>query len=96
MQAVIKLPSQVKIKNKVVYEIVHIESFSDPNTLGECRFDAKQIVIKKGQTPSQEFKTLTHELLHAISEERGIQISHKAIYQLEHAIEYLLKANKWI
>lgn len=90
------IPSQIKIKNKVVYDIAHIDSFKDKNQLGECRFNERLILIKRGQSERQEYKTFLHELLHAICHERGIDISHKAIYGLEGAIDYLLRANKWI
>jgi Zn-dependent peptidase ImmA (M78 family) len=91
-----KPPSHIKIKNKCVYEIVHIDTFKDPEVLGECRFQERQIVIKKGQSERQELQTLIHEILHAVCEERGIGVAHKDIYKLEHALEYLLRANKWI
>ena len=90
-----KPPSHIKIKNKCVYEIVHIDTFRDPEVLGECRFSERQIVIKKGQTEKQEWKTICHEILHSICEERGIDISHKSIYQLEEALYYVVFHNKW-
>lgn len=90
-----KLPSRVKIKNKVEYEVVLVDEFKDKLTLGECRFHARQIAIKKDQSDKELFKCLFHELLHSVCEERGIKISHKAIYQLEDAIYYLLFHNKW-
>lgn len=91
----VKAPSRIKIKNKVVYERVSVDSFADPDTLGECRFDQRQIAIKDGQSERQEMKTFIHELLHAVCEERGIKISHRAIYQLEDALFYLLFHNDW-
>ena len=91
----VKIPSRIKIKNKVVYELVWVDEFSDPDTLGECRPWAKQIAIKSGQSERQEIKTFLHELLHAICEERGIKVSHRAIYQLEDALFYILFHNDW-
>ena len=91
----VKIPSRIKIKNKVIYEIVSVTEFKHSDTLGECRFDTRQIAMKSGQSDKQEMKTLIHELLHAISEERGINISHRAIYQLEDAIFYILFHNDW-
>ncbi len=89
------IPSQIKIKNKVVYDIAYIDSFKDKDQLGECRFDERLILIKRGQSERQEIKTLTHELLHSVAFERGINISHRAIYQLEDALFYLLFHNDW-
>lgn len=90
-----KIPARLKIKNKVVYEIVWVDSFTDPDVLGECRFDSKQIAMKSGLSERETYKTLIHEVLHAMEFERGIKISHKAIYQLEDAVFYLLFHNDW-
>ena len=93
---VIKPPNQIKIKNKCVYEVVHIDGFlDDAETMGECRYDIQQIVLKKGLTKTQEVKTLIHEIIHALCFERKIEISHKAIYQLEDAIYYIITRNKF-
>lgn len=91
----VKIPSRIKIKNKVVYELVWVDEFADSDTLGECRPWASQIAIKSGQSEKQEIKTVLHELLHAVCEERGIKISHRAIYQLEDALFYILFHNDW-
>lgn len=90
-----KIPPRLKIKNKVVYEIVWVESFADPDVLGECRFDSKQIAIKDGLSEREAFKTFVHEVLHAVEFERGVKIPHRAIYQLEDAVFYLLFHNDW-
>jgi hypothetical protein len=90
-----RIPARVKIKNKVTYEVVWVDSFKDPDTLGECRYDQRQIAIKKGLSDKLTFKCLSHELLHAIQFERGIDLSHKSIYQLEDAIYYILFHNTW-
>lgn len=90
-----KIPARLKIKNKVVYEIVWVDSFADPDVLGECRFDTKQIVLKQGQSEREIMKTFIHESLHAMEFERGIKIPHKVIYQLEDAVYYFLFHNDW-
>lgn len=91
----VRLPSHIKVKNKTVYELVWLDTFSDPDVLGECRFDSRQIAIKSGQSEKQEMKTFIHEVLHAICEERGIEISHRSVYQLEEALFYILFHNEW-
>ena len=91
----VKIPSAVKIKNKVIYEIVWIDQFKNEHTMGECRYDSKQIAIKNDQSEREKYKTFIHETLHAICEERGIKISHRAIYQLEDALFYILFHNDW-
>lgn len=89
------IPSRIKIKNKVVYEVVWVDSFEDSNTVGECRFDVKQIALKMNQSEKELMKTFIHEVLHAIEFERGVKIPHKTIYQLEDALFYILFHNEW-
>lgn len=91
----IKIPPNLKIKNKVVYEIVHSRDFIGGENFGECRFNEKQIVLSEKQSSVQEVKTFIHEVLHAICFERKIEISHKSIYQLEDAIYYIITRNKF-
>lgn len=85
-----RIPSHVKIKNRVSYEIVWVDSFkSDTDkeiTVGEARPEHKQIALRKGQSEKALMKTLIHELIHCIEFERGIKIPHKTVYQLEGAI----------
>lgn len=93
-----KIPPHIKIKNKVVYEIVWVDEFRDKVdeiTWGECRFDKQQIALRIGQSPKKEFMSFIHELLHAVCEEREIKLSHRAIYQLEEAMFYILFHNEW-
>ncbi len=89
------IPSRLKIKNKVAYEIVWVDEFKEPTTMGECRFDSKQIAMKTKQSDKEQFKTFVHEVLHAICMERDIKINHRAIYQLEDALYYILFHNDW-
>lgn len=89
------IPPHIKIKNKVVYEVVWVDQFKDPEVLGECRFDSKQIALKIGVSERETYKTLIHEVLHAVEFERGVKLQHKAIYQLEDALFYILFHNDW-
>lgn len=91
-----KIPSRVKIKNKVQYETVFIDKFPDPSTLGECRFDAKQIVLKKGQSDKQLVLSWLHECIHAMVHARNMNISHRDVYKLESALYYFLFHNGFI
>lgn len=87
-----KIPSRLKIKKGVTYEVVFIKDFPD-NTVGECRFDKKQIVLSTDQSEKDLIKTFIHEVTHAITHERKIKISHKAVYQFENALLYFFKEN---
>ena len=90
-----KIPPYIKIKNKVVYEVVWLDGFKDSEVLGECRFDSKQIALKTGISERETYKTFIHEVLHAVEFERGVKLPHKAVYQLEDALFYILFHNDW-
>jgi len=90
-----KIPHRIQITPKISYEIVWVDRFDDVEMLGECRQGTRQILIKKGDDKEEEFSTFIHEVIHALSFENDINISHKAVYGLETAIATLLKLNKW-
>lgn len=73
-----------------------MEKFKDEKTLGECRYDQKQIAIKIGLSERQTTKTFLHEICHAIFYERDLKIRHKDVYKLEQAIYYMVFHNDWV
>ena len=92
-----KIPTQIRLKSKVTYEIVWAEVIGDKEkTMAECRYDTKQIVIKSGQSEQENWKCLIHEILHALEFEYRIPVPHKIIYLLEEAIYKLAKLNGWL
>lgn len=96
----LRLPSSVRITKDVAYEVVYIPKFEQGKskyvTHGECRFDVKQIVISLDQSQTNIVKTFIHELFHCMEFENKIDIPHKAIHQLEHAVLKVLKLNGWM
>lgn len=64
-----------------------------PEDIGLCDPGSRTIYIKKGLTKALLFRTVVHELLHAIEFELEIKISHKLVYQLEKAIVDTLLMN---
>jgi len=92
-----RIPSQIRIKSKVKYEIVWTEQIGESEkTLAECRYDSKQILIKTGQSETENWKCFIHEVFHALEFEYRIPIPHKIIYLLEEAIFKLIKLNGWL
>lgn len=91
-----KIPSHIRITPKVTYEIVFIEDFADGKTCGECRYNTKQIVIKKGQSATETFKTVLHEILHAVALENEFELTEKQVRALEESLFRLMKINKWL
>lgn len=86
-----KIPHRVQIKKGVFYEICWIQSFHDPNTLGETRFTERQIVLKMDQSPKETVTTYLHELAHAVSGEYNIGLTETQVLQFEKSLYYLLK-----
>lgn len=88
------VPPRVRIKKDVTYEVVFIDHFTDDKQVGECRYDSKQIVIKKGQSPTETYKTFIHEVLHAMSLEcEGMNLTEKQVRMLEDETFRVLKLN---
>lgn len=91
-----EIPSSIKINAKKIYEVLHIDEFAHGDYLGECRFEPAQIVIKKGQSPKEEFSTFLHEVIHMISEEAKVPLTEKQVLRLEKFVLKLLIVNNWI
>ena len=62
-------------------------------TLGLCDPGDKCIYIKLKEPPNETFKTLVHEVLHAIEDEYCISVPHAVIYKFEEAIHDVLIEN---
>lgn len=89
------IPNQVRITKDVSYEVVFIDSFTDATTtLGECRFDTKQIVINKNQSNTEILRTTLHEIIHAVALENNIKLTETHVLGLEDGIFRVLKLNK--
>lgn len=92
------IPSKVRITSKVSYEIVFIDAFPLEKQVGECRYEAKQIVLKNGQSDTETWSTFLHETLHAMSFEYGMkaQLTETQTLWLEKAIKNFLRLNKLV
>jgi hypothetical protein len=89
------IPTSIRITKDIRYEIVWVDEFlNDKKQLGECRYEFKQILINKQQSPTEAYKTFLHELLHAIQfEYPELKLTHSQIYKLEEIIFRLLRLN---
>ena len=90
-----EIPAYVKYKPRTRYRVLWIDQFNDAKQLGECCYDSKQIVLKKSMKPRQAFWVLFHELLHAISFEKDLNLTEKQVETIEMEFERLVKLNKW-
>ena len=94
-----KYPTRLKIGDKH-YRIKFVKSIRGCRlpvgkgaTVGLCDPNRYEILIKSGMSQDETVKTLIHELGHAFEAEYDINISHKAVYQLEEAMFDFLVAN---
>lgn len=85
------IPTHIQISRTGIYEILWCKQFENENTLGETRFDRKQIVLKEGQSPKETVSTLLHEVYHAASEEYEIGLTENQVIALEKGVYYLIK-----
>jgi hypothetical protein len=65
-------------------------------TLGLCDPSEHVIWIRMGQTPEERFKTLAHELCHALAFEWGLKENHAIIHALEEPILRFFLDNGWV
>jgi len=72
------------------------DSKENESTLGLTDPSEMELLIKQKQTPRLRMSCFIHELLHAMEDSYNIEISHKAVYQLEKAIMNFLLVNKII
>lgn len=81
------IPPKVRITSKVSYEVLFVDEFPNPRTLGECRPNEKQIVLKNGQSDTEIYKSYVHELFHSFSfEYPGLNLTEKQVQKLEEAM----------
>jgi hypothetical protein len=90
------IPSRVRIKKNVSYEIVFIDEFVGGKTLGECRYDTKQIIINKNQSKTEILRTTLHEIVHAIAMENNIKLTETHVLGLEDGLFRFLKLNNFL
>ena len=91
-----KIPSSIRIKRNIKYDIVYQDLIKDdPTCLGLCDPNTRMIHLKNGQSEKETFKTFTHELIHIGEFEYNIKISHKDVYKLENFIFNILKLNEF-
>jgi hypothetical protein len=86
-----KIPPRVQVAKNVYYEICWVDAFRSPETLGETRFDTRQILIKLGMSPKETVTTYLHELGHALSAEYNANLTEAQVLALESALYFMLK-----
>ena len=87
------LPSHIRVTSKVTYEVLFTDTFKDESVVGEMRKDARQIVIKNGQSNKELISTYIHEVLHVLSDENDVKLTESQVGKLELAIYRFLRLN---
>jgi len=86
-----KIPNKVQLAKRGEYEVVWVDEFKQHDTIGETRFDRKQIAIKKNLSPKLTIITYLHEVIHGLSAEHDAQLTENQVLALEKGLYYLLK-----
>lgn len=86
-------PKELHIGSEI-YRVRFVRQFKEPDTIGECDPEAKEIRIKCGLGPEETLKTLIHEVCHALLEfEHEVEIKHKLIYAIEKPVYQFIRDN---
>lgn len=88
-----EIPPSIRVTKNATYEVLYVDEFPNEKVLGECRYDNRQIVLKKGHTPLQTFSTFIHECIHAISFENDLNFTENQVLGLEEGIMRVLRLN---
>ncbi len=89
-----KIPTKLRTASRSHYEVLFIESFSNPLQVGECRPDNKQIIIKSSLTDKEKLSCFIHESIHAVNFEYEIGLTETQVLKLETAIMKVADLNK--
>lgn len=84
------IPPHVSTKDGL-YEVLYTEDFKDGKTLGESRFEEKQIVIKKGLSAKETLHVFFHELLHVSSNSVNANLTENQVLAMEKDLTFWLK-----
>lgn len=85
------IPHRVQLGSKSWYEVLWVDDFKDGKTLGETRFDPKQIVLMKNQSPKMTVVTFLHEITHALAHEAEVELTETEVLAFEKTLYFLLK-----
>lgn len=85
-----RIPHIVTFK-KAKYEILWVDKFPDNKTMGETRYDPKQIVIARHPSEKELVHTYIHEVIHAVDNEFEVGLTETQVRKLEKALYWVLK-----
>jgi predicted RNA-binding protein Jag len=91
-----RIPHKVSLGQHRVYEVLWVDRFIDPTTMGETRFpvderNTRQIVLKRDMNARDTVLTYLHELTHAMAYEADITLTESQVRALESKYFHLLK-----
>lgn len=92
-----KIPSSLRIKKDISYQIVWQDIIRDDETLqGYCEPNERIIYLSTKQSKTSVVKTFIHEAIHAVEFEYDTPIPHKITNMLEEGLYRILKLNGWL
>ncbi len=92
-------PKSVVVKD-VSYGLKFVRNFPESAGAqpldGYCCYESQTIYLRHGLKPTARLSTAIHEILHAIDEEWGTELTHAQVYKLEEALLRFLTDNDLI
>jgi Zn-dependent peptidase ImmA (M78 family) len=77
----------------LTYKIAWCKVIDDKSTLGYCCDESKVIYLKEGEDEDETFKTMIHELVHAIDHVYSLKLRHAQVRKLELALADFMLQN---
>lgn len=90
-----RIPHRIHFGRGAHVEVCWVDDFPDGKTLGETRFDQKQIVIKRNLNPKLTVITFLHECAHFYSWLYDLDLTETQVLNFEKGLYYMLKPNNY-
>ena len=81
-----KLPFRIRFERRKAYGVSSVSGFKNPDDIGECDPNAKQIKIKASMSEYQTIATLLHECVHLCSFEKELELTENQVLGIEEGL----------
>lgn len=89
-----KLPFRIRYERRKSYGVNMVSGFENPNDVGSCNPNTKEIKIMTGMSEKETVSTLTHEVFHQINFERELSLTEDQVLGMELGFMKALELNQ--
>jgi len=89
-----KLPFRIRYERYKSYGVSMVSAFLNPDDIGSCDPNTKEIKIKAGLSDRLTVSSLTHEIIHLINFERDLGLTESQVEALEIGLFKVLDMNQ--